>query len=387
MNLNKLVPFRDNPGLYQLPFSVTSCELYKNEKSINDFIAIPVDYVSQGIKKNADISISDESGYEIATLTFTKELGEVDINQLTENQFIAYLTEADGLLPFYKFEKNYVVVKKNYYDKYIESYRDTSSIWGGFIHPHPNVSVNSTYEKEIVSLVAIKDIDLGESYFIENSLRAIMQVHAFERYLKFYHLLELNFDYDLVKRIRGLNLEMNSNLIGSLLNEYSNKEFERLSSVLKVRCKDLSAILPHLQKVFNYEDKAVEIFYTFGKETNPLKDIDKFNDLKGITSFSYTDVKSKFKNLSTQQQYEQLIYKLIAYWIYRVRCCIAHNKIGEYVMTKNDEEFVVEFAEPLLKQVLIECFKTNTNQQIGFWDISNSTTSYGSLIRRYTRPT
>lgn len=41
---------------------------------------------------------------------------------------------------------------------------------------------------------------------------------------------------------------------------------------------------------------------------------------------------------------------------YNVRCCTAHNRIGEYVISNDDEGFVVEFAEPLLREVLCQIF-------------------------------
>jgi hypothetical protein len=50
--------------------------------------------------------------------------------------------------------------------------------------------------------------------------------------------------------------------------------------------------------------------------------------------------------------YDKLILETAAYWVFRVRCCIAHHRIGEYLLTQLDEEFVVEFAEPLLLGVL-----------------------------------
>ncbi|NES18002.1 MAG: hypothetical protein F6K41_03525 [Symploca sp. SIO3E6] len=55
-------------------------------------------------------------------------------------------------------------------------------------------------------------------------------------------------------------------------------------------------------------------------------------------------------------KYETIIIKIAAYWIYRVRSCIAHNRIGEYIMLPEDEEFIVEFAEPLLREVLYQVF-------------------------------
>ena len=59
----------------------------------------------------------------------------------------------------------------------------------------------------------------------------------------------------------------------------------------------------------------------------------------------------------SNEEYSKLIIDIAVYWIYRIRCSIAHNRIGEYVMSIDDEEFVVNVVEPLLKEVLIQLFK------------------------------
>ena len=57
-----------------------------------------------------------------------------------------------------------------------------------------------------------------------------------------------------------------------------------------------------------------------------------------------------------QTNNRMLIINIATYWIYRVRSSIAHSRIGEYVMSTSDEEFVVEIAEPLLRSVLVQVF-------------------------------
>ncbi|WP_217361105.1 hypothetical protein [Dolichospermum sp. UHCC 0406] len=64
---------------------------------------------------------------------------------------------------------------------------------------------------------------------------------------------------------------------------------------------------------------------------------------------------TRIKGIS-ENNYDDLVINFSAYCIYRVRCCTAHNRIGEYVMSNDDEGFVVEFAEPLLREVLCQIF-------------------------------
>ena len=75
--------------------------------------------------------------------------------------------------------------------------------------------------------------------------------------------------------------------------------------------------------------------------------------------FSRTNTKENNPNNIqgiTNKGYDNLVIEFSAYCIYRVRCCISHNRIGEYVMSNDDEGFVVEFAEPLLREVLCQIF-------------------------------
>lgn len=62
-------------------------------------------------------------------------------------------------------------------------------------------------------------------------------------------------------------------------------------------------------------------------------------------------------SMNTPEKHKSFILAIATYWIYRIRCSIAHHKIGEYMMGYDDEEFVVEFAEPLLKEIILESFK------------------------------
>jgi hypothetical protein len=62
----------------------------------------------------------------------------------------------------------------------------------------------------------------------------------------------------------------------------------------------------------------------------------------------------------TQQRdkaYDDYTLKLTAYWVDRVRSSIAHHKIGKYMMTNNDEDFMLNFVEPLLDELIKQCFK------------------------------
>jgi hypothetical protein len=186
-----------------------------------------------------------------------------------------------------------------------------------------------------------------------------------ERFLKLYHLLELIFDWDFVQRIKGLNDNLQG--IGKLLNEYnSTKEVDFLKKLLKSKHEQgkitIDDIADRLNKISSpdYLDTGMKIFFDYNKETNPYKTSDDtipFRDLMAQGGFSRANASNASIKGITGKNYELLVIEFSAYCIYRVRYCTAHNRIGEYVMSNEDEEFVVEFAEPLLCEVLCQIFR------------------------------
>ena len=355
MNLDELAKLKNSNEV--LPFPIRSKSLKWRRKIINHKIAIPVVSIASFFKNNYDISIIHPNLQEIGILCFTKEIGPISWNELTENQYVAFLTEANynDKDSAYLFSNNYLVIKEQFYLEYVEKFMTESALWGNFFHGNPDINIE-TYKVDITE-IKISQAKFDTSIFLENSVRAILQPFAFERYLKFYHLLELRFDVDVIKRIKLLDLETNTKAIGELLNDYKNKEFNRLLDILENYCTDIDSITERLNKVSSFYDIAIDIFYRFGtgKENNPLKE----EALFAIISQSGFDEQILINNgFHYQRNYRGFILKLAAYWIYRVRCSVAHNKIGEYILTKTQENFIADFAEPLLKQVLLQCFRS-----------------------------
>jgi hypothetical protein len=109
-----------------------------------------------------------------------------------------------------------------------------------------------------------------------------------------------------------------------------------------------------LNLITNHQNIALEIFYKFGKTSNPLK---SEIDFSKVVPFGFEENILKSKSISFHANHPKFIKHLASYWIYRIRCCIAHNKIGEYILSHSEEEFIAEFAEPLIKEVIIQSFK------------------------------
>ncbi len=351
-----------------LPYDITHFSEHDGICTLNGMIPISVDAVSFSYESDEDIEIYDERDNFLGVLCICKSITDINIVSLTEARYIAYIHEVDKNtfkqgLP-YKFTKNYLVIDVCEYDDYKNKYMDSAPIWGGFFHSNAESSLPEAYRFQPSKLIARPRIILPTDYHKESCIRSVVQPYAFERFLKLYHLLELIFDWNLVQEIKTLNDDLQG--IARLLNEYSgNNELERLKVLLKRKCDDnkkLDKIADCLNKINSpdYLDKGMKIFFDYSKSGNPYKisNITPFSDLMSQGGFKRTNTKENNPNIKgiANNTYDNLVIELSAYFIYRVRCCIAHNRIGEYVMSNDDEGFVVEFAEPLLREVLCQIF-------------------------------
>jgi hypothetical protein len=352
-----------------LPYDITHFSEHDGICTLNGMIPIPVDAVSFSYEGDEDIEIYNERDNFLGVLCICKSNTDINIASLTEARYIAYINEVDKdtfrfPLP-YKFIKNYLVIDVCEYDDYKNNYMDSAPIWGGFFHSNAASNLHQAYRFKPSKLIARPGIELPTDYHKESCIRSVVQPYAFERFLKLYHLLELIFDSKLVEKIKSLNNDLQG--IAQLLNQYSStKEFDRLKILLKDKDKegrlDVDKIANCLNRIksSNYLAKGIEIFFDYGKDGNPYKiDPDKmipFVDLMNRGGFTRSNSRDKSIKGISENNYDDLVINFSAYCIYRVRCCTAHNRIGEYVISNDDEGFVVEFAEPLLREVLCQIF-------------------------------
>lgn len=353
MNLDEIKHLEESDFSYISEGRIQTIEDINGVCFINEKIAIPITEISPYYKDEEDIPINDEDGNNLGMLCFCKKINPIYINELTDWQFVAFLIDSnyDELIyPTFKFD--YLVLEKSKYQEYIDNYYKSAPLWGKFCH---TVNIPQPHRLKQNEIIAIKNILLPTNYHEENSIRAIKEPYSFERYLKQYHLLELVFDLELVNKIKALNDDLMG--IGKVLNDYKRDDIERLKSIVSLKCTDHNAIARLLNKVEPHINKAQLVFFDFGKDNNPLK---SFIDLNNI--LSETDGFEKPENVKKhasikETDYPAFILKLATYWVYRIRCCIAHNKIGEYVMKYDDEPFVAEFGEMLLNEILIQVLK------------------------------
>ena len=327
----------------------------------DDYIVHKIELINNSYDEGISNTSLELNGVIIGDLFYLKDLS-LEIASMGIFQFYAFLNEctiADLQLQNFTFRYNYLVVHKDYIDDFHLKYSSTSSIWGGF-KISENHSVINYYKKSIPVITITDELKELDHYAQDSVYRALDQQHSFERFLKLYHLLELEFDYSLIKKIQSLNIATDSNLIGNLLNEYKRTENDRLFDLISSKCLDIQSLSNKLNNIKDFQSLGEEIFIRFGKEKTSnlhLSDSTKYNSLLSDVD-AFTNPKSAIAITKIQpNDYNKFIHTVTAYWIYRIRCSIAHFKIGEYILTRDKEDFIVEFAEPLIKEVLIQFYK------------------------------
>lgn len=321
--------------------------------SVNGFIALPITAISSEYNRANSLPIFDPTGTNMGYLVFTKSIYIFDIAGLGEEQLLIYLTEIDltstSIGSDYQFANDYLVIDASNLNMYLTKYFITAPLWGRFCH----LSLTAVPHKNPSPYIKAFDADFTKSTFADITInQAVNQYFPPERFLKFYHVLEADFDYIIADKLRTISPSASSTL-GELVNAFGKSEYERLVYILDERITDLTLLVTQLDLIVYHKVKAETIFYTFTKPTNPLKDVASFQLLCSRGGFSIANFSGVSGiNISGPLNYRTFIIKLTAYWIYRIRCCIAHKKIGEYIIQPNDEVLLVEFAEPLIREII-----------------------------------
>jgi len=323
--------------------------------AVNDLFPLPVVTESISIPRHAAIDILDEQQQPVGIFLTCKN-EDYDLGKFGAAHLAAYLLEipADEVGRPGQFSSDYVLVKKQRLKEYRQNFLEASPIWGGFSHIVP-APISTT---PLLSISAFPGIILPTVLHKEAAKRSAMLPYAFERYLKLYHLLELSFDYDTVVRIRALHDDLHG--IGQILSQHKSNELVRLKQLISEKCSNPAAVtncIEHICANATWHKQIENIFFLFGKDGNPLSD-NKAQFVQMVTGPGFNQAGAIASGVITPKQagqgaFPKLALDLSAYWIYRIRSSIAHSRIGEYVMTPQDEEFVEGFGEKLLRKVLV----------------------------------
>lgn len=307
------------------------------------------------------IQVLDENGVPLGEL-LTCQGEEFDLPRFSAGYLAAYLADIPSInygSPG-SFSSDYLLIRSERLDEYRAHYAEGSPVWGGFQHI---VASRRTYAATSVDPIrARRGIRLPTEMHVEAAARSVVQPFAFERFLKLYHLLELSFDLHIVQKIQALKNDLRG--IGQIFSSLESQELNRLKLIIQ-ESKDPTAIVECIRTLVadpQWWDRIRSIFFEFGKSGNPVASDKHQLFLEAIKSgYTFDNIQptagiqgGRPPSAAQLKAFEIFSLNLAAYWIYRVRSSIAHNRIGEYVMRDEDEPFVSFFGEPLLRCVLAQ---------------------------------
>lgn len=323
--------------------------------SVDERVALQVTAIDCSMRQADDLEIYDDANNLLGVLCFCRSIEPVDITTMSEWRRTAYLTEVPLALynQPYRFEYDYVVLHQSRLTEYLTTYMESAPLWGFFSHstalPRPTV------ERVAAPIRALSGLRVPTPFNTSALEHAVLASHPFDRFLRLYHQLELLFDWVVIRRIHGLQGDLLG--VGRIMSDYSAGDLHRLKHLISTYCSDYAGLATLLGEVGRFVPPAEDIFQLYSKDGNPLKEPDKWNTFKGCYQVGLSEPWAKTNKIATSpERFKELVYHLTAYWTYRVRCSIAHNRIGEYIIKSTDEPFVVNFSEPLLLEVLRQIF-------------------------------
>lgn len=329
-----------------------TAEMVGEVLSVGDLCVLPVHRASRALARDEDIELEDEAGVGFATLCFTKGMRVDDPSALTAWQYAAFLFECSiddiGTHGPYAFLSDYVIVDSDRIEEYLQQYKDGSPIWGGFSHDEFELS---DWQRPSTSIRARASMSPPTDHHKEAFQRYLNANNNFDRFLRLYHTVELLFDFVVFKKIQALGDDLVG--YGAVIKDQNRTEVERLTSILLEFCNGPDEIGSRLNDASPFEVTCRTMFQDYSKASNPLKDA-RFDTLWILVAGSRVS-RTNLANTNLANNSDaaaKVIINIAAYWVYRVRCSIAHNRVGEFILTDADDNFVGEFAIPLLEEVV-----------------------------------
>ena len=313
------------------------------------YVLLPLEWVSHGYNQTLTYTINVSPGNPIGYLLLLRGKRVDDIDALPDVEYVAYAAEGQPS----SFNVDYLAVEEAQFSDYIATYAAGAPIWGGFVHKRSTgVALSPTKSSHLD--VMVREISFPTSHHETIAVWSAYQPLAFGRYLELYHLLELLFDWQIVQEIKSLGDDLYG--IGQILSRHSSKELDCLRYVMSSRCADHEAIAASLARVTTVEAFSRKVLFQYHPDTSPIKE-QEFGDLFVSCSFGSTNPTIRKRARDVNFDYRALVIKIASHWVYRIRCCIAHARIGEYVMQPIDEKAVVDFFEPLLRDIVVQAMK------------------------------
>lgn len=330
--------------------------------AVDGWVALSVCYTSPRFARNEihEIRFSDRPKNQNLCFLLTTADESYGYTAASAMHVAAFLADASNSnseeidAGTYRYRKDYVVIFRGLYDRYVGTFKDSSYVWGGFYHDNaPTHSLS-----KCTQLTAFPGLALPTPFHQSEAFRANSDSSALGRFLSLYHLLELSFDYDLVEEIKALPGDLKR--IGKLLASFDHGELPRLQRLVTKYWKDERTLSEALGRAFAsgpFSARFRELLFEYEKDGFPWRYKDdhlKFQTF--LTAAATTFTSSHFSTVKLGWSLEYL-QKSLAFTIYRFRCAIAHASIGECVLSAADDDFVHGIGEPLLMALLSNVFR------------------------------
>ena len=322
---------------------------------ISDLVAIPIGARAASLCIDEDVELLNEAGTTIGTVCFGTRSGGALVAEMTRWQFVAYLADAkiEALSATHDFAADYVVIEKDFFAYYITKCMASAPLWGGFTHDTPR---QPYVRPRMASITAKQDLILPTAHHRRSINRYVEGVDAFDRFLKLYHTLELLFDFVYMKQIQRLEDDLVG--FGRIMSAYGSNELVRLKYIIATFCDDPGRVAQALTLSALHISRCEEIFHDHSKDGDPLKEDKSWMAFKALvvaSQLAEADIWGA-KLIQRREHYDNFIYSVASYWIYRVRSSIVHSRVGEFIFADSDEIMIAEFAEPLLMEVARQVF-------------------------------
>lgn len=333
---------------------------YDNVIKSGKYITFPI-VLNISYQVNNFIQLKNIQGNELGYI-YTKK-AQINPQDVSIEFYAAFLHDAQlGEIENQDFslKNSYLVLNANFLEEYVNNYKKSSVLWGGFYHnDNDDKQITDPLPQTKTEIICLPKLELPTKFHQENAQRAIIQPYAFERFLKNYHLLELLFDYKSIEEISQHHQNRAFQKAGDVLKKYKREDIDRLMYIVE-KCNDIEKIASLLNEGKNFQNILFDMLYSYEKTNSVLKE--DFNKIM-LESYPFSiESINKYNIQVLKNNRNKKLQEFTSYCIYRIRSSIAHSKIGEFLLTSSDpehEEFMVKFAEPLLQEVLIQCFTQN----------------------------
>lgn len=366
MTPNEIITVYLNPnfaGIFenQEGFVINDVTLSESFVSIEEYSVFKVEAVHFPMDRSVSlIDVKRPDGNDLGLLLLSKYRKFDSFGDFSLSEFLAYLVEVPvaifGILP-YKFQKDYLVVSQNFGEAYQQQYYHSAPIWGQFTHSPPPAS----HGEVITALTAMNGIALPSQHHLEAFSRYVHSKNPLERYLRLYHCVELLFDAVIVLKIKKLGADIRE--FSSIMGEHGKGELDRLRAISLGFITAPENLAARFVKVTNYAPLATKVFQDFSKDGNPVSPKDQSvrwqRLLSDLAAGRYRE-NDLNKSIIGKEKYDDFVCKTASYWIYRIRCSIAHSRVGEFILEDSEHDFIVEFAEPLLLEFVRQVFTAQT---------------------------